>query len=206
MWKDAFDFEDKNLCNSLNTLKVKHPASYLFNWQQIMGRSVFCFSTWNCWQWTPVLFWPFWQLFSVCCCHLRGLVMMIPRSRCWSVVGNSWLDMLLLCSCLSDVKWELMKPARRPGVRLRSETGMFLCMPSPLISGGPLLSLLCSAEFVISFVLLVGGVDSCASCLVRLICCQLTLIARSPCSLLIWRSLTIRLLVLPPFQFQVEWG
>ena len=29
-WKDAFDFEDKNLCNSLNTLKVKHLASYLF--------------------------------------------------------------------------------------------------------------------------------------------------------------------------------
>ena len=29
-WKDAFDFEDKNLCNLLNTLKVKHLASYLF--------------------------------------------------------------------------------------------------------------------------------------------------------------------------------
>ena len=29
-WKDAFDFEDKNLCNSLNNLKVKHLASYLF--------------------------------------------------------------------------------------------------------------------------------------------------------------------------------
>ena len=29
-WKDAFYFEDKNLCNSLNTLKVKHLASYLF--------------------------------------------------------------------------------------------------------------------------------------------------------------------------------
>ena len=28
--QDAFDFEDKNLCNSLNTLKVKHLASYLF--------------------------------------------------------------------------------------------------------------------------------------------------------------------------------
>ena len=29
-WKDAFDFLDKNLCNSLNTLKVKDLASYLF--------------------------------------------------------------------------------------------------------------------------------------------------------------------------------
>ena len=29
-WKDAFDFEDKNLCNSLNNLKVKHLARYLF--------------------------------------------------------------------------------------------------------------------------------------------------------------------------------
>ena len=27
-WKDAFDFEDKNLRNSLNTLKAKHLASY----------------------------------------------------------------------------------------------------------------------------------------------------------------------------------
>ena len=29
-WKDAFDFEDKILCKSLNTLKVKHLASYQF--------------------------------------------------------------------------------------------------------------------------------------------------------------------------------
>ena len=29
-WKDAFDFEDKNLFDSLNTLKVKHVVSYLF--------------------------------------------------------------------------------------------------------------------------------------------------------------------------------
>ena len=28
--KDAFDFEDKNLFDSLNTLKVKHVVSYLF--------------------------------------------------------------------------------------------------------------------------------------------------------------------------------
>ena len=28
-WKDAFDFEDKNLCNLLNTLKVKHLAMQL---------------------------------------------------------------------------------------------------------------------------------------------------------------------------------
>ena len=27
-WKDAFDFEAKNLCNSLNTLKVKHLARF----------------------------------------------------------------------------------------------------------------------------------------------------------------------------------
>ena len=36
------------------------------------------------------------QLFSVCCCHLRSLVMMIPRSRCWSVTGNCWLIMVWL--------------------------------------------------------------------------------------------------------------
>ena len=28
-WKDAFDFEDTNSCNSLNTLKVKHLANYM---------------------------------------------------------------------------------------------------------------------------------------------------------------------------------
>ena len=41
------------------------------------------------------------QLLSVCFCHLRSLVMIIPRSSCWSVVGNCWLDMLwLLCMLL----------------------------------------------------------------------------------------------------------
>ena len=34
------------------------------------------------------------QLFSVCFGHLRSLVMMIPRSSYWSVVGNCWLNSL----------------------------------------------------------------------------------------------------------------
>ena len=60
----------------------------------IMAGSVLCFCTWNCGQWTQVLRWPFCSFFSVCCCHLRSLVRMIPRSRCLSVVGNCWSDML----------------------------------------------------------------------------------------------------------------
>ena len=43
-----------------------------------------------------------------------------------------------------------MKSTLRPSVSLVSETGMFLRMPSLLISGGPLLNLLCSVEFVIA--------------------------------------------------------
>ena len=47
---------------------------------------------------------------------------------------------------LSAVKWELLKPTRRPSVSLVTETGMFLWMSSPLISGGLLLNLQCSAR------------------------------------------------------------
>ena len=32
------------------------------------------------------------QLFLVCFCHLRSLFIVIPRSRCSSVVINYWLD------------------------------------------------------------------------------------------------------------------
>ena len=42
------------------------------------------------------LFVVFAAFFSVCFCHLRSLVMMIPRSSFWSVEGNCWLDMLQL--------------------------------------------------------------------------------------------------------------
>ena len=61
----------------------------------IMGGSVLCFCTRNCGQWNPVLCWPFCSYF-VCFCHLRSLVMMIPRSRCWSVISNYWFDMFLV--------------------------------------------------------------------------------------------------------------
>ena len=48
----------------------------------------------------------------------------------------------LTMKSLSTVKWELMKPTQRPSVSLVTETGMFLWMPSLLINGGTLLSLL----------------------------------------------------------------
>ena len=54
----------------------------------------------------------------------------------------------------------------------------------------------CSA---VSFPPVVNGlVDWCASRLVRLICCRFILTASSPWSLLICRSLAIRLLIFPP--------
>ena len=44
------------------------------------------------------------------------------------------------------VDYELIKPTRRPSVRLLTEKWMFLWMFFPLINGGPLLSLWCSAR------------------------------------------------------------
>ena len=91
-----------------------------------------------------------------------------------------------------------IKLTRRPSVSLVPETWMFLCMPSLLISGGPLLSLLCSASVLHYHYLLMGMVVWCASRLIRLICCQIILTASSPGSLLIFRSLAIHVVDLPP--------
>ena len=91
---------------------------------------------------------------------------------------------------------ELMKLTRRPSVSLVTETEMFLWMPSPLITGGPLLRLLCSSWVRYCHRLLVRVLDWCESRLVSMICCQIILTASSPGSLLICRSLTI-LLPLP---------
>ena len=65
----------------------------------------------------------------------------------------------------------------------------------PLISGGPLLSPLCSARVrhCLPWTIRVG--DWCVSRLERLICCQIILTASSPGSLLICWSLAIRILV-----------
>ena len=74
-------------------------------------------------------------------------------------------------------------------------------MSSPLISGGPLLSLWWSARVRHCLCLLIRVVDRCVSLLVRLICRRIILTASSPGSLLICHSLVIHLLVLPPFAF-----
>ena len=68
---------------------------------------------------------------------------------------------------------------------------------SPLISGGPLLSLWCSARVHHWIHSLVRVVDWCVSRLVRLICCRIILTASRPLRLLIYHSLVIHLLVLP---------
>ena len=69
-------------------------------------------------------------------------------------------------------------------------------MSSPLISGDPLLSLLCCVRLGVRncLLLLVTAVDWCES-VRRLICCRIILTANSPGSLLIYRSRAIRLLV-----------
>ena len=69
-----------------------------------------------------------------------------------------------------------------------------------LISGGPLFSLRCSARVHHCLSSLVRVVDWCVSRLVRLICCQIILTASSPWKLLIYCSLVIHLLVLPPLR------
>ena len=113
------------------------------------------------------------------------------------IFGGPVIALGLTGKSLFDVKWELMKLTRRPSVSLVTETGLFLRMSSPLISGGPLLSLWCSARVCHCLRLLMRVVDWCVSLLVRLICCGIILTASSPRRLSICRSLTIHLLVLP---------
>ena len=89
--------------------------------------------------------------------------MWVPLSCLWviwmSIFGGPMITLGLTGKSLSAVKWELMKPTQRPSVSLMTETGMFLWMPSSLISGGPLLSLRCSARVCHCLCLLVRVVD-----------------------------------------------
>ena len=114
------------------------------------------------------------------------------------IFGGPVIALGLTGKSLSAVMWELMKPTRRPSVRLVPETAMFLWMPSLLISGGPLLSLLCSAWVRHCHRLLVEVVDCCESRLARLICSRIILMASSPGNLLTCRSFAIILRHLPP--------
>ena len=120
----------------------------------------------------------------------------------WRVIAH-WLT----GKSLSTVKWELMKPTQRPSISLVTETEMYLWMSSPLISGGPLSSLQCSAQVHHCLHSLVRVMDWCVSRLVRLICCRIILTASSPGRLLICCSLVIHLLVLPSLRSgRVRWG
>ena len=113
------------------------------------------------------------------------------------IFGGPVIALGLTGKSLFDVKWELMKLTRRPSVSLVTETGLFLRMSSPLISGCPLLSLWCSAQVCHCLRLLMRVVDWCMSLLVRLICYGIILTGSNPGRLSICRSLTICLLVLP---------
>ena len=105
---------------------------------------------------------------------------------------------------LFAVKWERMKPTWRPRVSLVTETGLFLWMSSPLISGGRLLSLRCSALVRYCLRLLMRVMDWCVSLLVMLICCRIILTASSQGRLLICRSPAILQLILLPRSGEVR--
>ena len=109
--------------------------------------------------------------------------------------GGPVIALGLIGKSLFAVKSKLMKYTRRPSISLVSETSMFSWTSSPLISGGPFLSQLCSTlvRHCLPWSVRVG--DWCVSRLERLICCQIILTASSPGSLLICWSLAIRLLV-----------
>ena len=98
---------------------------------------------------------------------------MLLASRRRLIFGGLVIALRLTGKSLSAVKWELIKPARRPGVSLVTETGMFLLMFIPLISCGPLLSLRCSARDRHCLRSLVRIVDWWVSHLVKLICCRI---------------------------------
>ena len=55
------------------------------------------------------------------------------------IFGRPMITLGLTGKSLSIVKWELMKPTWWPSISLLTETGMFLWMFIPLISGSPLL-------------------------------------------------------------------
>ena len=123
------------------------------------------------------------------------------------IFGRPVIAFGLTGKSLSTVKWEPMKPTQRPSVSLVIETEMFLWTFSPLIIGGPLLSLRCSARVHHCLSSLVRVVDWCVSRLVKLICCRIILTSSSPGRLLIYCSLVIHLLVLPPLSLgRVRWG
>ena len=119
----------------------------------------------------------------------------LSTSRRRLIFGGPVIALGLIGNCLFAVKSELMKHTRRPSISLVSGTSMFSWTSSPLISGGPLLSPLCSAWVRHCLPWKVRVRDWCVSRLERLIFCQTILTASSPGSLLICWSLAIRLLV-----------
>ena len=73
--------------------------------------------------------------------------MLILRStrRCRQRYKFYGIFLLLATMRSGNYNYALMKPTRRRRASIVSETRMVLRMPSPVISGGPLLSLRCSA-------------------------------------------------------------
>ena len=104
-----------------------------------------------------------------------------------------WTRVRSRVSCEEFVRCQVeqMKPTRRQSVSLVTDTGLFLRMSSPLISGGPLLSPRCSA-LVRHCLLLVKVVDWCVGLSVRLTCCRIILTASSPCRDAVGLPLTCR--------------
>ena len=112
------------------------------------------------------------------------------------IFGRPVIALGLTGNSLSVVKWERLNITRMQSVSLVSDFQMFSWTPSPRISGGPILSLLCST-WVGRCLRFLVGVDWSASRFVRLICCQIILTARTPWSLLMvpWVQLAMRYLL-----------
>ena len=123
---------------------------------------------------------------------INSFILLTSSSRL--IIGELIIAVGLTGKSLFVVKRLLMKPIRRPTISLLSETGVFLLIHSPIISGGPLLKQLCLARVRKCSRLLLGVVDWCASQWGRLICSKIILTVRSLGSLLICCSLAIRLI------------
>ena len=144
---------------------------------------------------------------SSMCIKRISLGLMINAGMLWHAIAGSSRRLIfggpvitlgLTGKSLSTVKWELMKPTRRLSISVVTKTGMFLWTVSPLVSGGPLLSLQYLARVCHRLRFLVRVLNWCVSRLVRLTSCRIILTASSPGRLLICCSLPIHLLVLPP--------
>ena len=147
-----------NLCVSRKVF-----LEYRVNWKKVCG-GIQDLPLPNIWSvdshikvltscWLDVMYQPWLSM----CTTRTGLYLIINEGFIWSssrrlIIGPPVIALGLTVKSLSAAKWELKNPTRRLIVSLVSGTWMFLWMSITLISGGQLLSLLCSAACARHFV------------------------------------------------------